>query len=456
MRDIGKLESESVGSLIWKFSIPAIVGMIANASYNVVDRIFVGRAVGTDAISGITLTFPIVMLILAFCMLIGIGSTALISIRLGEKNIDEAEHILGNAIFLCVAISILLAFPLFYYLDPILNFFGATGSVYTFASDYTHIVVFGIIFQVTSFSLNAIIRGEGNPRIAMFTMLIGAFANVLLDYIFIFKLGWGIKGAAWATVASQFISMSWVLYYFLGKKSLLKIKLNRILPSRRIILGIFSIGVSPFMMHLASGSLFALLNHKFLFYGGEVAVAAMGIDNSVVMFILMPIFGLNQGIQPIIGYNYGAKQYKRVRSALLKGMFYATLICLVGFIGSQIFAEHLISIFSSSDHELIAVGSRGLHFFTSMMPLVGFQVILGAYFQAIGMAKKALVLTLTRQIIFSLPLMIILPIYFGLDGLWSFSPVSDFLSAIIGFSFLFFELRRLDGLIKNNKALTNF
>lgn len=449
MRDIGHLESESVGSLIWKFSIPAIVGMIANASYNIVDRIFVGRVVGTAAISGITLTFPIVMIILAFCMLIGIGATALISIRLGEKNKDEAEHILGNALTLCIIISMLLILPIYTYLHQILTFFGATGEVYRYAESYTNIVLLGVIFQVTAFSLNAIIRGEGNPRIAMFTMLIGAVAHVFLDYIFIYQFHWGIEGSAWATVLSQGISTAWVLYYFIGKKSLLKFRAKYILPNRRIITGIFSIGISPFMMHVASGGIFIVLNQKFLFYGGEVAVAAMGIANSMVMLVLMPIFGLNQGIQPIIGYNYGALKYKRVKETLLKGMYYASLICVFGFLATMFFSENLIGIFSSKDAELVAVGSRGLRFFTSMLPFVGYQIILGAYFQAIGQAKKSIILTLTRQVIFLLPLMFILPLYFGLDGLWTFSPTADFLSAIIATAFLFIELKRLDGLIKD-------
>lgn len=448
MRNIQHLESESIGKLIWKFSIPAIVGMIANASYNIVDRIFVGRGVGTEAISGITLTFPIVMIVLAFCMLIGIGSTALISIKLGEKDKSTAENILGNAIFLSVLTSFMISIPFLAFLSESIHFFGATGLVFDYASDYFKIILFGTIFQIVSFSLNAIIRGEGNPRIAMFTMLIGSITNVLLDYIFIFVFDWGIKGAAWATVLSQAISMFWVLYYFMGNKSLLKIRMRYITPKFSIIKGIFSIGVSPFLMHTAAGGLFMLLNTKFLYYGGEISVAAMGIANSIIMFIFMPIFGLNQGIQPIIGYNYGAKQYKRVKNTLSKGMLYATIICVSGFVMIMLFPEYLISMFSKEDAKLVEVGSRGLVFFASMLPLVGYQVILGAYFQAIGKPIKSVILTLTRQIIFVLPLMMILPLYFGLDGLWAFSPASDFLSAFIATTFLIIEHKRLKQLIK--------
>lgn len=448
MKNIQHLETESIGKLIWKFSFPAVVGMIANASYNLVDRVFVGRGVGTDAISGIVLTYPIVLLVLAFCLLMGIGSAALVSIRLGEKRTLDAERILGNSLTLSILIGILVNVLFISNLDPLLHFFGAKGAIYDYAESYLLITLPGAIFQIAGFALNAIIRGEGNPRIAMFTLIIGAVLNIALDWVFIFAFHWGLEGAAYATVISQIVTALWVLYYFLGGKSLLKFKVRNILPQSEIVKGIFAIGVSPFMMHVASSAIFMLVNKEFLRYGGEISVAAMGIANSVVMFIFMPIFGINQGIQPIIGYNYGARRHKRVKEALLKGMMIATAICTSGFAVAMVFADQLIALFSTNDAELMSVGAYGLRFFVSMLPIVGFQVILGGYFQAVDKAGKAIVLTLTRQIVFIIPLMYIMPKYFGMDGLWSFSPTADLLSSFIAFTFLFIEIKRLNGEIR--------
>lgn len=444
MKDLNRLETESIDSLIWKFSLPAIVGMVANASYNVVDRIFVGQGVGSEAITAITITFPILMLLFAFAMLIGIGSGALVSLKLGEKQKEMAETVLGNSIFLSIIFSIVATGLIFIFLDEILWFFGARQEIFHLASDYMKIILFGIIFQIVSFALNAIIRGEGNPRIAMITMLIGAFSNILLDPLFIFGFGWGIKGAAFATILAQLISAIWVLVYFLGGKSYLQFRFSSLKPDFSIIKFIFSIGLSPFLMHIATSGIFILLNNSFLHYGGKTAVAAMGIINSTVMFILMPVFGLNQGIQPIIGYNYGAQKFKRVKKLLFRGIFYASLICFVGFVLLISSPDSIIKMFNHNDSELIKIGSHGLSIYILSLPLIGFQVILGAYFQAIGKPKQAIVLTLTRQIIFIIPLVIILPKYFGLDGLWAFSPISDFLAGCLATIFFILEIKNLN------------
>jgi len=450
LRDINYLETARIGSLIWKFSIPTLVGMIANASYNVVDRIIVGRGVGTEALSAITLTFPITLIVLAFAMLIGIGAAAVVSIKLGEKNQLKSEEILGNSFTIAILLSILITSPILLFFTEVLSFFSAEGIVLDYASDYLSIILIAIPFQILAFTLNAIIRGEGNPRISMLTMLVAAILNIILDYILVIIFNFGITGAAWATFIAQFISFAWVFYYFVGKKSLLKFRLINLIPTLNNLSIIFVIGISPFLMHLASSILFFIANKKLLIYGGEVSVGAMGIINSIALFIFMPIFGINQGIQPIIGYNYGAKKYKRVKEALTKGMTISTFICTSGFLFAMIFSKELIGLFSQQDNELISIGSRGLSIALSMLPLVGFQVILGAYFQAIGKAGKAVLLTLSRQVLFILPLMIVLPIFFGLDGLWAFSPVADFLSALIAFYFMYLELKRLKYLIDNN------
>ncbi len=448
MKNINRLETENIDSLIWKFSVPAIVGMVANASYNVVDRIFVGQGVGSNAISAITMTFPLLMFTFSFAMLFGIGGGAVVSLKLGEKQKNMAEKALGSAVFLSASVSLFLTLLYFLSLDKILVFFGAKGEILALSRDYLNIILVGIIFQITSFVLNAIIRGEGNPRIAMFTMIIGAVSNTILDPIFIFGFGWGIKGAALATVLAQVISAIWVLVYFLTDKSFLK--LNNIRLDKTISKQIIGIGFSPFIMHVASSGIFIILNSSFLYYGGPTAVAAMGIINSTVMFILMPVFGLNQGIQPIIGYNYGAKQLARVKKLLTRGIMYASIVCFSGFLLFILFPKDVIRLFSSNDMELLEVGRHGLTIYVLSLPIIGFQVILGAYFQAIGKPSKSIILTLTRQIIFIIPLVIILPKFYGLDGLWAFAPISDFLAAILALTFLFSEIRNL-----NNKEIFN-
>lgn len=445
MNNIQRLETESIDSLIWKFSLPAIVGMVANASYNVVDRIFVGQGVSSQAISAITITYPITMILLSFAMLIGIGAQAVTSLKLGEKQHILAEQILGNAISLSVSVSLALTILIFLFLDIILHFFGANNEIFHLAKNYLSIILIGIIFQISSFVLNGIIRAEGNPRIAMLTMLIGASSNIVLDPIFIFGFRLGIEGAAIATILAQFISAVWVYGYFLGKKSLLKFRLNNLKINAEIAKSVFAIGSSPFLMHIATSGIFILLNNSFMKYGGATAVAAMGIINSTVMFIMMPIFGLNQGIQPIIGYNYGAKRYDRVEKLLFRGIFYATLICTFGFLLLISFPTFVIKMYSSNDPNLLETGRQGLKIFILSMPLIGFQVILGAYFQAVGKPLKAIVLTLTRQIIFIIPLVLLLPKFFGLQGLWAYAPISDFMAGILAIAFLLSELKVLKG-----------
>ncbi len=443
MDNINRFETESIDSLIWKFSLPAIVGMVANASYNVVDRIFVGQGVGSLAISAITITYPISMLLLSFAMLIGIGAQAVTSLKLGEKQHKLAERILGNSISLSVLTSLILSTLIYLFLDRILHFFGAENEIYYLVKSYLTIILVGIVFQISSFVLNGIIRAEGSPRIAMLTMLLGAASNIVLDPIFIFGLRMGIEGAAIATVLAQFISAAWVFGYFFGKKSLLKFKLSNLIINQKIIKSIFAIGSSPFLMHVATSGIFILLNSSFLKYGGATAVAALGIINSVVLFIMMPIFGLNQGIQPIIGYNYGAKRFDRVEKLLFRGIFYATFICTLGFLLLLSFPTYVLKMFSSDDANLLIIGRSGLRIFILSMPLIGFQIILGAYFQAVGKPLKAIILTLTRQIIFIIPLVIILPKIFGLQGLWAYAPISDLLAGVLATTFFISELKVL-------------
>lgn len=439
-----QLGEESVGKLLLKFSIPAITGMIVNALYNVVDRIWVGRGVGALAISGIVIAFPLMIVIMAFGMLVGIGTSSLISIRLGQNRKDDAEEILSNAFLLTIIISLILSVIGLVFLDSLLRAFGASGQVLEYSKQYTFIILVGVIFQNLSFSMNHSIRAQGNPTMAMVTMLIGAVLNMILDPIFIYVFHMGVKGAAIATIISQAASAVWVLSFFFRDKGIIKIRRKYLRLKKSVVLSIFSIGVSPFLMQLAASLINFILNKSLLKYGGDIAIAAMGVINSISMMILMPIFGINQGVQPIIGFNYGAKQFDRVKKALKLAILGATGIATTGFIIVQLFPQALISVFGKGSNELISVGSYGIRIFLSMLPFIGFQIVSSNYFQAVGKPKYSIFLSLSRQVIILIPMLLILPGIFKLDGVWMAGPISDFLSSLVTGIFLIIEMRKLN------------
>ncbi|MFL0245747.1 MATE family efflux transporter [Candidatus Clostridium stratigraminis] len=438
-----QLGEESVGKLLWKFSLPAIVGMLVNALYNIIDRIFVGKGVSELAITAITIAFPIMNIIMAFGMLIGIGAAATVSIKLGQQNKKEAEHILGNAFVLIIISSLLVTVFGLVYLEPILRFLGASKEVLPLAKDFTTIILIGVVLQNVGFGLNNLIRSEGNPKIAMITMLMGSILNTIFNPLFIFGMHFGIKGSAAATIVSQSVCSVWVLSYFLGKKSILKLKKENMKLNMHIVNQIFSIGLSPFLMQAAASVINIVLNNDLAVFGGDKAIAAMGIINSVAMLILMPIFGINQGSQPIIGYNHGAKNYDRVRKALKLAILAATSICVVGFAVVQLFPKAIINGFSNADIELINIGSQGLRIFLAMLPIIGFQIVSSNYFQAVGKAKISILLSLSRQVIVLLPLLLILPKFLNLTGVWMAGPSADFIASLVTGLFLFRELRHL-------------
>ncbi|NLK97898.1 MAG: MATE family efflux transporter [Epulopiscium sp.] len=438
-----QLRSEKIGTLLLKFSIPAIVGMLVNALYNIVDRIFIGQGVNALAITGIGLVFPIMTVMMAFGMLIGIGSTALISIRLGEKRQDEAEHILGNAFTLLVIVSLAITVLGLIFIDPLLVIFGASPDTIGYAKDYIVIILYGTIFNALGFGLNNIIRAEGNPKAAMLTMLLGAIINTILDPIFIFVFNMGVKGAAYATIIGQLANTIYVLSYFNSKKSILKIHRKHMKLSKEIVIGIFAIGMSPFAMQMAASVVQLLSNNALKTHGGDLAIGAMSIISSAVMIFFMPIFGINQGAQPIIGYNYGAKQYDRVKHTLKLAVGAATVISLVGFITVQVFPQAIIRIFND-DPELLRIGSSGIRVYLAMMPIIGFQIVSANYFQAIGKAKISMFLSLLRQVTLLIPLLLILPPIFGLTGVWLSAPTADFISSIITGIYVWRDMRKLD------------
>jgi putative MATE family efflux protein len=443
-----RLEKEKIGKLLIDFSLPAIIGMIVMASYNIVDRIFVGRGVGSLAISGVTITFPIIIIFIAFGMLVGVGATANVSLRLGERKIVDAEKILANAFTLSIAISIILMIIGYAFMDTFLIAFGASPDVLPYSRDYTTVLLSGTIFQSIAFTMNNIIRGEGNPKMAMKTMIIGGVFNIILNPIFIFGLHLGVKGSALATVIAQLVSAIWVMSYFFGNKSHVKFHFKYLKLEKSIVLKIFSIGMSPFSMQIAASAVTIIFMKSLAHYGGDLAIAAMGIGVSVINFILMPIFGINQGVQPIIGYNYGAKLFDRVRKVLRLATIASTLICVIGFLVVLFFSESIISIFSKNDTQLIEMGAHALRVFLFMLPVVGFQIVSAGYFQAVGKAGSAMVLTLFRQVIMLIPMILILPHFFQLEGIWLSEPVSDGVSAVLSFILISIELKRLTKLQK--------
>ena len=425
------LGEEKISKLLIQFSVPAIIGMMVNTLYNIVDRMYIGNIpeVGGLALTGVGITMPIMTIILAFGMLVGIGTSARISLKLGEHKRDEAEQHLGNA---------------FTFMKPLLEIFGASQDTEIYASQYMQIIFIGTIFNMLSFGLNHSIRSDGNPKIAMFSMLIGAGTNILLDPIFIFALGLGVRGAAIATVISQIASTIWILYYFTKGKGSIKISRHNVKLKKAVIISIFSIGMSPFAMQIAQSLVQVLANNALKEYGGDLAIGAMTIISSISMIFMMPLFGLNQGSQPIIGYNYGAKKYHRVKDAVKIPVIVATLIVSVGWLLIQFAPELLIRAFSS-DESLLEMAKTGLRTFLFMLPVLGFQTISSNYFQSIGQAKVSMFLSLLRQVILLIPCLIVLPRVggLGLMGVWLAGPVADGLASIITGVVFFGSLRKL-------------
>ncbi|WP_024614137.1 MATE family efflux transporter [Clostridium sp. Ade.TY] len=427
-----RLGEEKISKLLRVFSVPAIVGMVVNTLYNIIDRMYIGniKGVGQLAITGVGITMPIMTIILGFGMLVGIGTAARVSLKLGEHDKESAEKHLGNAFTLIVIISILITIVGLIFLDPILKMFGASNATEIYAREYMQIIFIGTIVSMLSFGLNHSIRSDGNPKVAMLSMLIGAFTNIVLDPIFIFVLGMGVRGAAIATVISQIVTTVWILYYFTNGASIIKLKMCNLKLERVIIISIFSIGMSPFSMQVAASVVQVLANNSLKEYGGDLAIGAMTIVSSISMIFLMPIFGLNQGSQPIIGYNYGAKKYHRVKETVKYGAIIATIIVVCGWLVVEITPEVLIRIFNS-DPSLVNIAKNGIRIYLFMLPVIGFQIISSNYFQSIGKAKISMFLSLLRQVILLIPCLLILPKIFGLNGIWLSGAISDGLSSLI-------------------------
>lgn len=438
-----QLGHASIPRLLLAFSIPAIVGMLAQAAYNLIDRIFIGHALGSEGIAGTTVAFPVMLVVLAFGMLLGFGGTALISIRLGEGKKSEAEHILGNTTVLLIVASVLSTIVGLLWLDDILVVCGASHTVLPYARPYLRIILLGTVFQTVAFGLNSVIRGEGNPKIAMWSMLVSVFLNALLAPLFIFGFSWGMQGAALATVISQAVTAVWVVGYFLSGTSVLRFHARTLRLNGEVCRQIIVFGSPPFAMQIAASALQAILNHQLGVYGGDLAISVMGIIYAMLMMVAMPIFGINQGAQPIIGYNYGGERFDRVKRTLELAILAATGIAVVGFAVMMLLPGQVIRLFSGHDPALLALGTHAIRISTIMLPLVGFQIVSSSYFRAIGKPKEAILLMLSRQVLLLIPMALILPHFFGLNGVWAALPTSDFGASLLTGIYLLAELREL-------------
>lgn len=444
MKQTKDLETQPIGKLLIKFSIPAITGTVITSFYNIVDRIFLGRYVGENGIAATTVSMPMMMIIMAVGMLIGFGTNSQISIRLGEKKPEEAEKLLGQGFFLFVASSILLTLVSWVYLEPMLVFFGSTEKILPYASTYLGIVLFGILPHQISFGVNSFIRGEGNPKVAMTTMLIGGILNVILDYLFIAVMGWGMMGAAWATVIGYSVSALWVVHYYLSGRSTVKLRLNNFNMKLDSVKQVLLMGSPHFIMNMISSVQFSLFNNQLAKYGGDTSISIMGVIMSFNMIWLMPVIGLSQGLQPIVGYNYGAKKPERVRKAFLLALVCATVMCVGFFFIIELFPRQIFGLFTSEiNSDFVVNGAKAIQRFLYLLPVVGYLIITGNYFQFTGRPKISLTLTIVRQVVFLIPAVLILPEYFGLNGVWYAMPASD-MGALVLTSFFFIrEMRNL-------------
>ena len=443
-RNVYELGNAKITSLLWKYFIPAFTGVIINSLYNIVDRIFIGQGVGAKALSGLSAVFPIMLILMAFGMLIGIGGGVRISINMGMKNFARAEKVLGNSFILMLIVSVIISLIGFSIKDPLLHLFGVESDTMTFANEYLNIILFGAVFNVVGFSMNNMIRSEGNAKIAMYSMLISAGTNIILDPIFIFWFDMGVSGAAWATIISQFILCVWVIRHFRSSHAIIKLRKENFKLNGEIILYIITIGFAPFSMQIAGSFVQGLYNIQLVKYSTDIAIAAMGIINSVAMLIVMSIVAINMAAQPIFGFNYGAGNYKRIKDTLIICMKAATGISVVGWLIVQFFPELIILAFNNSSKELLKVGTQGLKTFLLALPIVGFQVIVGNYFQSISKAGISILLTLMRQVILLIPILFILPQYLGLTGVWFAGPIADVGSAMVAGYFIIREVKILN------------
>ena len=425
-----ELGTEKIGRLLKQYALPAIIAQTASSLYNMVDSIFIGQGVGPLAISGLAVTFPLMNLSTAFGTLVGAGAATMLSVLLGQKNYKAANKVLGNVVSLNIIIGVLFMAVALVFIDPILYFFGASENTLPFAKEYITIILIGNVVTHLYFGLNAAMRSSGSPKKAMGLTIFTVVFNTILDPLFIFVFDMGIAGAAWATVIAQTLAMFVVLHHFNDKTKPFHFEKGILRLDIRVAKDSLAIGMGPFLMNAAACLVTLFINQQLRRYSGDLGIGAYGICNRFIFMFIMICMGLNQGMQPIAGYNYGARQYSRVKEVFWKTALMAMVMTTLCFIFGMFFPKAAVGIFTR-DPELMDLGARALRINTIVFPIVGFQMIATNFFQSLGMVKKSVILSLSRQILFLLPLLYILPNWMGADGVWMSFPISDALATLL-------------------------
>lgn len=440
---------EPVGKLLKSFAVPSVVSFLVNNLYNIVDQVFIGQGVGYQGNAATTVAFPIVTIVLSLSLLIGAGGSAYASIRLGEGKFDLAEKVLGNMLTILIVLGFIVSGIGFLFFEPMLQLFGATDTIMQYAKDYSSIILVGIPFMMIGAGLSNMARTDGSPKIAMISMLIGAILNTILDPIYIFVLHWGVKGAAIATITSQILSAIILIWYF-RRKGRMRLKKQYLKPDWKFIAAFCSLGVSSFIVQIANTMLQVILNNSLVYYGnacevgGDVALSAVGIVLKVSAILIGINIGISTGAQPIIGFNYGAKKTQRIKDTYLLSVKIATICSIVGWVGCVFFPQYLLVIFGSGDAAFMNFAVKSMRVFMFGVLISGIQIVSTGYFQATGQALKASVLSMLRQVILLIPLILLFPLFWGLDGILVAGPVADIASGLIVSFFILQELKKLN------------
>ena len=437
-----ELGTKPVGGLLMQYAIPAIIAMTASSLYNIIDRAFIGQIVGPEAIAGLGITFPFMNLSGAFGAAVGVGASTCISVKLGQRDYKTAENLLGNTVTLNLIIGLLFMVVCLVFLDPILRFFGASDATLPYAHQFMTVILLGNMITHMYFGMNAVLRAAGKPRHAMYSVLFTVGMNIVLIIVFVWWFRWGIRGAAMATISAQSMALCWQLWIFSNKKEVLHLKKGIYKLKANLVRNIISIGISPFLMNTTSCIIVIFMNNQFVHYGGDMAVGAYSIANSVVMVFFMFVIGITQGMQPIVGYNYGAEKYDRMLRCLWLAIAYATAILLCGWALSMLFPRQIARIFTT-DAELLDLSAKGIRLDMLVFFVVASQAVITNFFQCIGKVRLSIFLSLTRQLFMLLPLAYILPKFWGLDGVWYSMPASDFCSFAMTIPILFWYLKKL-------------
>ena len=437
-----ELGTKPVGQLLVQYALPAIVAMTASSLYNIIDRAFIGQVVGPHAIAGLGITFPFMNLSGAFGAAVGVGASTCISVKLGQRDYKTAEHLLGNTVTLNLIIGFLFMVVCLIFLDPILRFFGASDLTLPYAREFMVVILLGNMITHMYFGMNAVLRAAGKPKHAMYATLFTVGCNILLVMAFVWWFRWGIRGAALATVTSQTLALCWQMWLFSDQKELLHLKRGIYKLKADLVKNIISIGISPFLMNVTSCVIVIFMNNQFVRYGGDMAVGAYSIANSVVMVFFMFVMGMNQGMQPIVGYNYGAEKYDRMFRCLWLTIGSATAILFVGWTLSMLFPSEIARIFTTDD-ELLRLSAIGIKIEMLVFFVVGSQAVITNFFQCIGKVKVSIFLSLSRQLFMLLPMAYTFPLFWGLDGVWYSMPVSDFCSFAMTIPMLWLYMKKL-------------